>query len=195
MRKRPNTDILKLTLSSENKINFSQNFPPRYLWLKWSLWHLKLQCPALVLYVAAVFPSLILKHYWHDGSQSGNNWIISLPAITPSLCLFSRRWGMDRDKTRTRPEFVPTHRVGLVDMVFSEKPIWYCDRIKLFLPINVDEKWRHLTKLPSSAMTLLSGRQESGTSFSGIRGVVSENWRRFFSWTLAVWLRLRNIIN
>ena len=95
----------------------------------------------------------------------------------PSDCLVSIMWGMERDKTITRPLLVPTHRVGQVDTVFSMK---------------VHEKWRLRTRLPSSAITLRSGRQESGTSFSGINGVVSdENCNLFFSCTLAVWLLLK----
>ena len=96
----------------------------------------------------------------------------------PSDCLVSIVLGMERDKTMTKPLLVPTHRVGQVDTVFSMK---------------VQEKWRLRTRLPSSAITLRSGRQESGTSFSGINGVVSEeNCSLFFSCTLAVWLLLNN---
>ena len=95
----------------------------------------------------------------------------------PSDCLVSIVLGMERDKTMTKPLLVPTHRVGQVDTVFSMK---------------VQEKWRLRTRLPSSAITLRSGRQESGTSFSGINGVVSEeNCSLFFSCTLAVWLLLK----
>ena len=57
---------------------------------------------------------------------------------------------MARERTRTRPLFVPTQRVGEVEVVFSMK---------------VEEKWRDLTRLPSSAMTLRSGCQKLGDHF------------------------------
>ena len=84
----------------------------------------------------------------------------NLPAMIPSDCLVSMVLGIARDSASTRPELVPTHNEGQVLEVSSMK---------------VQAKWRHLTRLPSSANTLLSGRHESVTSFSGMRGALSLN--------------------
>ena len=79
--------------------------------------------------------------------------LLRMQMLMTTMGIMARMKGGARERTRTRPLFVPTQRVGEVEVVFSMK---------------VEEKWRDLTRLPSSAMTLRSGRQESGTSCSGM---------------------------